>query len=507
VEGAVIVKGTMGARDGDVVIGALIRRLRGIPTCIIGPSEAGIRCIGIDNSSGVRGLTRHLIEKHARRRIAFVSGHGREADERLAGYRAGHRDRGMTPDESLLIRGDFRSSAGQDAVAKLFDGGARCDAIVAANDWMALGALEALRTRGIRVPDDVAVVGFDDIDEARFATPPLTTVRQSPRQLGIEAVRLVLDGLGGGEARGDVVLETLPKIRQSCGCFRGAWPADAEAPAQASPNERRPNYGAWIQATAARGPAPDPSLPTDWAARMVESMGRDLEGGTSQRFIAAVDDLVGRTAALGNVSAWHQPVATLRREVLRDLAAGTDTLALAESIFERAHILIGDHAERAQGRRRLETEAMWRALEELGTEVRMSPDRPAMGRVLAAQLSGLHIRSCGVVVHRMDRPPTSNDEARLIIGWDQERGLSTFDGGVSFHARQLVPDVFRPPRRHTVMVQPLCFQTEVLGWCLLEMDPPRAAVCESIPTQISVSLKATALQQARAADNRPPRGR
>ena len=103
------------------------------------------------------------------------------------------------PDESLVIRGDFRFSAGQDAVAKLFDHGARCDAIVAANDWMALGALEALRARGIRVPEDVAVVGFDDIDEARFATPPLTTVRQAPRQLGIEAVRLVLDGLRGGE--------------------------------------------------------------------------------------------------------------------------------------------------------------------------------------------------------------------------------------------------------------------------------------------------------------------
>src|SRR5688572_25706112 len=186
VDGAVIVKGTMGARDGDAVVGALMRRLRGIPTCVIGPSESGVRSIAIDNASGVRGLTRHLIEKHARRRIAFVSGHGREAEQRLAGYRAGHRDRGMTPDESLLIRGDFRFSAGQDAVAKLFDHGARCDAIVAANDWMALGALDALRTRGIRVPEDVAVVGFDDIDEARFAMPPLTTVRQSPRQLGIE---------------------------------------------------------------------------------------------------------------------------------------------------------------------------------------------------------------------------------------------------------------------------------------------------------------------------------
>jgi hypothetical protein len=93
-----------------------------------------------------------------------------------------------------------------------------------------------------------------------------------------------------------------------------------------------------------------------------------------------------------------------------------------------------------------------------------------------------------VVVPRTERPPNSNDEARLIIGWDQERGLSTFDGGITFHAHELVPETFRPHRRHTLMVQPLWSQNEALGWCLLEMDPPRAAVCESIPTQISASL-------------------
>ena len=151
---------------------------------------------------------------------------------------------------------------------------------------------------------------------------------------------------------------------------------------------------------------------------------RDLDGGTSERFLSAVDDIVGGAAELGNVSAWHQPVATLRREVVRDLAAGTSQLALAESIFERAHILIGDHAEGTQGRRRLETEAVSRALEELGAAVRTSLDRPSIGRALAAHLPGLHVRSCVVVVHHAEHTPTGDDEARLIIAWDRERGLS-----------------------------------------------------------------------------------
>ena len=251
---------------------------------------------------------------------------------------------------------------------------------------MALGALEALRARGLRVPEDVAVVGFDDLDDAKFATPPLTTVRQAPRQLGIEAVRLVLARLRG-ETCGDVVMETLLQIRQSCGCFRGTRRGDPEPPAQSGQRPRRPDYAAWAGATAARGPAPHPSLPRDWSERMVAAIRRDLERGRSGSFLATVDEIIGGAAEVGNVSAWHQPIATLRREVIRDLSATTAELALAESIFESTHILIGDHAERVQGRRRLATEAAFRALEDLGSDVRTSLDRPSIGRALAAALA------------------------------------------------------------------------------------------------------------------------
>lgn len=497
-DAAIFVKGTMGADDGDATVAALVERLRPMPLCMIGSREPGIPCVAIDNSSGVRALTRHLLEEHDCRRISFITGHGREAEDRLAGYHAGHRDAGTRPDDRLTIRGDFRFSAGQDAVAQLFDGSVGgCDAIVAANDWMALGALEALRARALRVPEDVAVVGFDDVDEARFAAPPLTTVRQAPRRLGVEAARLVLE-MARGDPRRDVVLETVPQIRQSCGCFRGTRRGELAPAMPAEQTMLGPDYVAWARATAARGPAPDPSLPGNWAERMVEAIRRDLGGAPGENFLTAVDDIVGGAAELGNVSAWHQPVATLRREVVRDLS--TRGAALAESLFERAHILVGDHAERTQGRRRLETEEASRALEELGTDVRTSLDRPAIGRALAAHLPGLRVRSCAVVIHEPGRNPTKDDDAQLIIAWDQERGLAPIDSGVRFRAGDLLPPAFRPARRHTFMVQPLCFQTEALGWCLLEMDPPRASVCEAIPPQISAALKATALQEQLVAE-------
>jgi phosphoserine phosphatase RsbU/P len=498
-DAVIIVKGTMGAEDGDPVVKVLLERLGVSAALTIGAREPGVPCVTVDNSTGVRTLTRHLIEEHGRKRIAFVAGHGREAERRFAGYRLGHRDCGLRLDERLLIAGDFQFSAGQKAVATLFDGGGRgCDAIVGANDWMALGAVEALSSRGVRVPEDVSVVGFDDIDEARFATPPLTTVRQPPRQLGIAAVRAVLARAAGDALVGDVVLETLPMLRQSCGCFRGARRAEAEVGLRGDPRARGP--AAWASAAAASGPALESSLPADWAERMVSALRCDLDDGHGERFLATVDAVVSRAAEGGNVSTWHQPIATLRREVERDLGRETAKLLLAESIFERAHLLIGEHSERVQGRRRLETEATFRVLGELGGDVLTSVDRPSIGRALAAHLPTLRISSAAIVVHTAERPPTSEDECRLIVAWDRERGLRTFNDGIPFRAGQLVPEPAKPPVRHTLMVQPLCFKNEALGWCLFEMDPPRAVVCEEIPEQVSAALKATALQERLVAE-------
>jgi len=498
-DAVIVVKGTMGAEDGDSEVKVLLERIGVRAALTIGAREPGFPCVIVDNSKGVRTLTRHLFQEHGRRRIAFVAGYGREAERRFAGYRLGHRDCGMVLDERLLIAGDFQFEAGQKAVATLFDGGGRgCDAIVGANDWMALGAMEALSTRGLRVPEDVAVVGFDDIDEARFATPPLTTVRQPPRQLGVAAVRAVLARAGGDALVGDVVLETLPMLRQSCGCFRGARGGDSEPTLVARPGGGGPT--AWANAIATSGPALEAALPADWAAELAAALRSDLEDGRGETFLAALDALVSRGAEGGNVSAWHQPIAMLRREVERDLGPETAMLLFAESLFERGHVLVGEHAERVQGRRRLESEGTFRVLGELGGDVLTSLDRPAIGRALAEHLPTLRIASAAVVVHTSIEPPTSEDECRLIIAWDRERGLRSFADGIPFRAGALVPEAATPPVRHTLMVQPLCFKNEALGWCLFEMDPPRTVVCEEIPEQVSAALKATALQERLVAE-------
>jgi hypothetical protein len=228
---------------------------------------------------------------------------------------------------------------------------------------------------------------------------------------------------------------------------------------------------------------------------MASALRSDLDEGKGTRFLAALDAVVSNAAEVGNVSVWHQPVATLRREAVRHLDHDRPKLLLAESLFERAHVLIGDHAERVQGRRRLEAETTCRALGELRRDVLGALDRAEIGRALAAHLPNLRVASAAIAVNATPQPPTAEDEARLIVAWDRAQGLRVFEPGVGFRAGGLVPESFLPPRRHTLMVQPLCFRNDALGWCLLEMDPPRTVVCEDIPQQVSVALEGAALRE------------
>ena len=149
--------------------------------------------LGIDNFGGAHSMVRHLVAS-GRKRIATICGApgNADADARLQGYRAALREAGITPRSEWEIAGDFLERSGFVAVERLLGLSPRPDAIFAANDSMAIGAMSALQSAGCRVPDDIAVAGFDDIPIARYMTPPLTTVRIDIAGLGGRAVRALV---------------------------------------------------------------------------------------------------------------------------------------------------------------------------------------------------------------------------------------------------------------------------------------------------------------------------
>ena len=165
----------------------------------------------LDQSVAGYLATRHLLSL-GHRRIAHITGPTDHADaiERYAGYLRAHEEMGVAPDPSLTVQGDFLETGGLMAMNRLLDGGHPFSAVFAANDQSAYGARMAMYRRGIRVPDDVSIVGVDDLPASAFLTPPQTTVRQPIYEIGRYAATALLRLLGH-----DVPLAEVPPLELS----------------------------------------------------------------------------------------------------------------------------------------------------------------------------------------------------------------------------------------------------------------------------------------------------
>ncbi len=218
-----------GAADGVIVASAAatdphVPRLvgSGLPVVLIGrfPALPQAVSIALEDTLGARVATEHLLNDHGHARVAHISGplDHQSAIDRYAGYQSALPAR-LRKSTSLLATGDYSEDSGAAAVGKLLSGRRSFDAVFAANDEMAYGAICELRRRGLRVPEDVAVVGFDDFGLARVTTPAITTMRVPAEALGrsaTEALFGLIDGHPPAVAHTTLPVELVR--RQSCGC-------------------------------------------------------------------------------------------------------------------------------------------------------------------------------------------------------------------------------------------------------------------------------------------------
>lgn len=196
---------------------------RRFPFLLLGGGISGLETSGIqpENGRGALLLTRHLIDRHGCRRIAFICGQQDQphSAERLEGYRQALEERGIGWQAELVAPGSFDEASGYAAAQMLFNLPEPPSAIIAANDQMAVGAMSAAGERGMRIPQDVAVVGFDDIPTARYLQPPLTTVSLSIYDQGAWAVDLLLERIADPDQPARVIpIPATLVVRRSCGC-------------------------------------------------------------------------------------------------------------------------------------------------------------------------------------------------------------------------------------------------------------------------------------------------
>ena len=226
------IAGIAGKADGLILhdrmlsAAAIARLAEMVPVVTLAgkPSRASIN-VGCDNEAGMRSLVRHLLVDHGYRSLAYLAGHADSPDNRIRA-RAFEAEAVALKAEAYsgpTWQGNYSAAGGAAVIGSVLDaGGVLPRAIVCANDQTALGVMHALSRRGIKVPAEVAVTGFDDVPVARHLHPPLTTVRQPIQEMGATAFDLLYSRISASGSARSVVLPVQVIVRESCGCTDGS---------------------------------------------------------------------------------------------------------------------------------------------------------------------------------------------------------------------------------------------------------------------------------------------
>jgi LacI family transcriptional regulator len=208
---------------GNLTASLLQLHRTGFPMVLLyqnSPTDQGIPCVTIENKNGTRQLIDHMIEVHGCKRIAFIRGPVNNEDSywRELGYRKSLEAHGIPFDPGLVAGEEFTEEEGMKAVNHFLEVGLQMDAIFGGSDESAIGAMLALNQHQVKIPEQIKVVGFDDLTLARYITPHLTTVRAPTEQVGKVAAENLILQIQNGKPEPLTLLPTELIIRQSCGC-------------------------------------------------------------------------------------------------------------------------------------------------------------------------------------------------------------------------------------------------------------------------------------------------
>lgn len=482
-------------------------RLAPLPVVSLGVELQGILSLHVDNESGIYELVRHLISRHGCRRLAFVGGHEKnpEAQARYSAFRRALRDHGLSEDPRLYHQGDFEGESGEAAVTAFFDvHGLGCDdvdAIVCANDEMAAGVVAQLERRGIRVPADMAVTGFDDLGFVRHLETPLTTVRQPiSQQMRYAVDRLAAAIAGEPLTPGPVVFATEPVFRRSCGCPRRPYDLGSSRPTTIRPSDLG-DVIANLQGVEAQllrvASGALVGLGTDWPTKLASAFVQQVRGASADLFFDTVEELLhGQQDAI--ITVFQDVLLALRREALSWVAPGSTLAAHLDATCQEALFIAGDIGAAAHARHGAELMKRMVVLSDITGQLMASPDLSTLGEGLR-ELSRAGIRSSLVALFAdvLDgsQPPTQGlppvpDELVVAVASDPQ---ALAGAALRYPTAQLAPAGFLDGRH--VIVQPLTHHGTRLGVTLLEFGS-EGFVYELLRQGISSAVKGAQLTRA-----------
>lgn len=504
IDGLLIMTGTLGNLVELPELTRFCERYHPLPMVSLPRPTPSIPHLLVDNAKGIRDLVAHLVEVHGRRRIAFIRGpeHNEEAEKRYAAYQQALAEHGIEFDPQLVAMGDFRPPSGMEAIALLLDERkVSIDAVVAANDNMAITALEALQMRGKLVPGDVAVVGFDDIEESRVIAPALTTVRQPIFEQGARGIELVLSLIRKEETPLTTLLPTKLVLRASCGCgsdlpyvikVEGAETEEGERTLALLVRRREQILSEMLVLLGTK----KGDWETEQADALLSAIIGELQNRPGDSFVTTIDRILLDIGSRdGELLVWQSALAFLCRQVLALVADAPDLVSRAEVLRQEASMLIGQAIQRSQTYEKIRAERRLRTLSNLSRGLITTIDSAELINVLVAGLPRLKVRACYLSLY--ENFP-SLEWSRLLVAYNENGRAPLPPEGQRYLTNRLVPRELLPEGRPSILVvDPLYFREEHLGFVAIEMESSKHVFYEELREQLSSAIKGIKREEER----------
>jgi signal transduction histidine kinase/DNA-binding LacI/PurR family transcriptional regulator/ActR/RegA family two-component response regulator len=499
---------TLGLYVGPARMEQFCRRFEPLPIVSIEQPLGDAPVVLMDNRRGMHDAVSHLIQAHGRRRIAFVRGPANHngAHERFAGYLDALSSHGLSSDPSLIsapaVSWGPEVAAGAANVFLDLPEPLRADAIVAANDDLAIGVLSALDARQVRTPDDVAVVGFDDFTNIRnhdvgFESPEdetgavrrsvnvssstlsLTTVRGPFHAMGWRGIELALARLRGEAVPEAVTIPTELVVRRSCGCFPATSP---------------PAGGELFQPLTRTA-----ALPADWADRLAAAYVIDTQGGPDGGFLPVLDGFLRASMRAGaSIESWWPELFALRDQTWTGLTSPV-ARERADDIWMRVQLLMNEASERSWRYTQVLAEKRNQIVREVGQRLITAPDVAGLAEALAEELPKVGVPSCYLASYESgpaggsaakDPSERGTAWARSLLAYEGGKTVELADEEAVFPSRQLVPaDLLRRGQRYSLVAAPLYFKADELGFVLFELGPRIGWIYEALQEQVASALQ------------------
>lgn len=467
------------------------RGLGGIPLTAVATELEGVSTVRVDNAAGLEELLRHLVEHHGHRRVACVCGPEGDVDgrQRLEALRRAVDEHGLTLDPAWVVAGDYTVRAGRHAVRTLLDERgltlSEIDVVVCGNDAMARGVIDELTRRGVRVPWEVAVVGFDDGTMAPLAPAPLTTVHQPLHGLGRRALQQLVARMEGKPIE-QAVLPTSLVVRRSCGCLEGMGRLELSEEDQrrrggrgfeVAVHERREATLAEIRRRTQQRVV---GLQPGWEARLLSTAVDELKGRGPSGFRIGLEDLLDRTLEhRGDPAVFHDVVSVLWRNLVPCAMADPGLRTGLEGLLDGARLAIAGATQRQQAGDLEAYEGVAEGVVDVCVALAASASPREVAEILRARLGRLGIRRLVLGVFPKDGSPAALDRILLCEAGEVARET------VRMRAAELASAVLPAGAPGEALLMPLFARGTVFGLVGMVAQPLNAFVSVRIRAALS----------------------